>query len=214
MSGSTDGSKYPDGSKSPNGSKYRDGRSAFWKEHFERALSYGDYLAASDPGKAERWNAMAAVIPPLTDEQRARLSGHARRLNVLVYSGVWCGDCIRQGPILERVAAAIGPDARLRFIERDASPALAEELRVLGALRVPVAVFLSEDFFEIERFGDRTLSTYRAKARREVGAACYAGIIPPPPDELLEEVEEWVGIFERIMLMLRLSPMLRTRYGD
>jgi len=194
--------------------KYRDSRSGFWREQFEAARPYESYLRDSDPEKAKRWAAMAEALPPLTQEQRNRLSGYGRKVNVLVYSGVWCGDCVRQGPIIERVARACGNEIQLRFIERDASGPLREELRMLGAERVPVTVFLSEDFFEVARFGDRTLSTYRAKARREVGPACFAGLIPPAPDELKTEIEEWVGIFERVILMLRLSPMLRERYGD
>jgi thiol-disulfide isomerase/thioredoxin len=194
--------------------KYRDGRSEFWNGYFESAVPYDEYLKRSDPQKAARWTALAEKIPSLTKEQTDRITGLGRKLNVLVYSGVWCGDCVRQGPMIERIAAACGGDVRVRFIERDASEALREELRILGALRVPVVVFLTEDFFEVARVGDRMLSTYRAKVRREVGPACYAGLIPPPPDELATEMEEWVAAFERVLLMLRLSPMLRERYGD
>jgi hypothetical protein len=135
-------------------------------------------------------------------------------MNVLVYSGVWCGDCVRQGPMFRRVAEACGPRVRLRLVDRDASKALQDELRILGALRVPAVVFLSEDFHEIGRFGDRTLATYRAKAARELGPACDAGIVAPPPEQLAAEQEEWVAVFERMLLMLRLSPPLRARHGD
>lgn len=194
--------------------KYQDQRSAFWQRHLEAALDYDRYLASSDPARAAKWAAMAGKIPPLNEGQRRRLSGHGRRLQVLVYSGVWCGDCVRQGPMLQSIAAAGGPEINLRLIDRDASPELAEELRIAGGLRVPVVVFLSEDCFELGRFGDRLLTVYRAKARREFGPACDSGITPPPEDELAAEQEEWVAIFERMLLMLRLSPLLRERHGD
>lgn len=194
--------------------KYFDRRAPFWREHFERALKYEAYLNASDPAQAERWVRMAERIPPLASEQAERLRGHGRRMRVLVYSGVWCGDCVRQGPMLRRIAEACGPDVEIRFIDRDASEELKDELRILGAMRVPIVVFLSEDDFEVGRFGDRLLTIYRAKAAREVGPACSAGIVAPPPDELAAEQGEWVDIFERMLLMLRLSPMLRERYGD
>ena len=194
--------------------KYQDGRSAFWQRHMEAALDYDRYLATSDPARSAKWDAMREKIPPLTDEQRRRLSVYGRRMNVLVESGIWCGDCVRQGPMLDQIARACGPEIRLRWIDREASPELAEELRVAGGRRVPVAVFLSEDYFELGRFGDRTLTAYRGKARRETGPACDAGITPPPSDELAAEQEEWVGLFERMLLMLRLSPLLRERYGD
>ncbi len=194
--------------------KYYDPRSDFWRMQFAAAKGYREYLASGDPAKAERWPAMESKLPPLTDEQAERLRGLNRKMNVLFYSGVWCGDCVRQGPMVRRIAEASGPGVVLRFIDRDTSPELRDELRILGAMRVPVAVFLSEDFFEIGRFGDRMLTVYRAKARREVGAACSAGILAPPVNELASEMGDWIDIFERMLLMLRLSPMLRERYGD
>jgi thiol-disulfide isomerase/thioredoxin len=194
--------------------KYYDLRADFWRAQFEAARGYEEYLASGDPAKAERWPAMESKLPPLTAEQSERVRGHNRKMNVLFYSGVWCGDCVRQGPMIRRIAGACGPGVVLRFIDRDASPQLRDELRILGAMRVPVAVFLSEDFFEIGRFGDRMLTVYRAKARREVGAACSAGIFAPPADELAAETGDWIDVFERMLLMLRLSPMLRGRYGD
>ena len=194
--------------------EYRDARAEFWRRHFEVAVPYDAYLNASDPTKAAKWTNLQAKIPPLSEDQRHRLSGFGRRMNVLALSGVWCGDCVRQGPMLHQIAHAAGPEIDLRWIDRDASAELAEELRILGGKRVPVVVFLSEDFFEAGRFGDRSLIAYRAKARREVGPACDAGITPPPPEELAAELEEWVAVFERMLHMLRLSPLLRERYGD
>lgn len=193
---------------------YHDTRSGFWHAHFERALPYDRYLSASGTAHAKKWSDFADKIPALTHEQKARVSGYGRTMNVLVYSGAWCGDCVRQGPMVERIGAAAGPAVTVRFIERDTSPELQEELRVLGALRVPIVVFLSEDWFEVGRFGDRLLTSYRSKAAREIGPACDSGILPPPQDQLVAEQEDWVGTFERMLLMLRLSPPLRERYGD
>lgn len=198
----------------PEKPKYYDKRSDFWKKHFERGLAYEAYLKSSESDKAARWAAMAKEVPAPDEEQKKRLAGHNRRLNVLVYSGIWCGDCVRQGPMFHHIAEAIGADADLRFVDRDSSEELQEELRVLGALRVPVVVFLTEDFHEIGRFGDRLLTVYRSKARNELGAACSTGLVAPPKDELLAELNEWVDIFERMLLMARLAPPLRARYGD
>jgi hypothetical protein len=200
--------------------KYYDSRSRFWQRHFEVARDYATYLAASDPAHSQKWHHLGGQVPALTGDQRKRLTGHPqwghgrRTMRVLVYSGVWCGDCVRQGPMLQRIAEACGTDVELRLIDRDASAELTDELRILGAMRVPIVVFLSEDWFEVGRFGDRLLTVYRAKAARELGPACDSGIVAPPADQLAAEQEEWVGIFERMLLMLRLSPMLRERYGD
>ena len=194
--------------------KYFDVRRDFWKENFTRALSYEDYLDASPKDKAEKWRNMEANIPALGAEDRKRLSGKDRKLNVLVSSGVWCGDCVRQGPMLKIICEGVGPDADLRFAERDDFPELARELRILGALRVPVVVFLAENFFEVGRFGDRLLTVYRRKLKQELGEACDTGLVVPPEDELVSEQKEWIDIFERMLIMERLAPVLRSGHNN
>ena len=129
-------------------------------------------------------------------------------------SGVWCGDCVRQGPMIEQIARACGDDVVLRVIDRDQSEPLRDEVRILGALRVPVLVFLSEDFHEVGRFGDRMLTTYRRKQATETGAACAVPTAELPEDELRSERDEWLDVFERMLLMVRLAPPLRERHGD
>jgi hypothetical protein len=191
---------------------YYDMRSEFWKHYWDKALEYKDYLHASDQEKVLRWRDSESRIPDLSLSQVERLKGFNRELNVLVYSGVWCGDCSRQGPILKKIALAAGDKVNLRFIERDISEELQDELRILGALRVPMVVFLTEDFWEVERFGERTLSVYRSKMAREIGRGSDTGILSPRARE--KELDEWVDIFERILIMIRLSPPLRKRHND
>lgn len=192
----------------------RDKRSDFWRQHFESADDYETYLTGSDPAKVGRWLEMEMNLPRLSQARKARLTSVNRDMNVLVSSGIWCGDCVRQVPMLQRIADACAANVRLRVIDRDASAPLKEELRILGGARVPVVVFLSEDFYEIGRFGDRPLSSYRLKARQEAGAACPAGLLPPAGHELEAEMADWVDVFERMLLMLRTSGLLRQRYGD
>jgi thiol-disulfide isomerase/thioredoxin len=192
--------------------KYHDIRSDFWRGHFDRAQSYDGYLEDSEPVHREKWDAMVEGLPPLDEGQIKRLKGYGRRLNVLVYNADWCGDCVRQVPMIMAIAAA-GEDIEVRIIDRDESEALKEELRVLGAMRVPVAVLLSEDFHEVMRFGDRSLVKYRLKLEQETGATCDLGLAGPA-EELAAEQAEWVDLFERALIMLRLAPPLRERHGD
>jgi len=193
---------------------YADVRREFWKTCFGEASSYEDYLALSPPHKAKRFSDLAQKIPPVAAPQQERLRAIARPLNVLVVSGIWCGDCVRQVPMIRHIAGVCGDPVHLRVIDRDVNPALRDEVRILGAMRVPVAVFLSEDFFEVARFGDRTLSHYRRKAKAELGAACPVPFAVPPSDELASEQAEWADVFERVLLMVRLSPLYRERYSD
>ena len=194
--------------------EYLDIRSDFWSGCWAEAESYGDYLEGSDPKRARKWESLGARIPPLGAEQRARLTGYARTVNVLFVSGVWCGDCVRQGPMIRQIVEACDQEVSLGVIDRDQNPKLRDEVRILGAARVPVVVFLSEDFHEVGRFGDRMLTTYRLKAETEIGDACAVPTAKLPPEELSAERDEWVTIFERMLLMVRLAPPLRKRHGD
>jgi len=194
--------------------KYFDVRADFWQRHWEMAEDYETYLANSDPEKAQRWRDKVNEIPALTGEQITRLTGYNRQLNVLVYTGVWCGDCVRQGPMFKQIVESADAGVQLRCIDRDASDDLKNELRILGAMRVPMVVFLTEDFMEVGRYGDRLLSVYRRKAEKEAGAACAVPYAQDATDALAVEQGEWVDIFERMLLMTRLSPPLRERYGD
>ncbi len=193
-------------------SEYRDLNQDLYRRHWHAGWSWDAYLASSEPVHRERWLA-ALERTHLTDTQTARLGGFGRQINLLVLSGVWCGDCVRQGPIFYRLANA-APRLELRFLDRDQHPELADLLRINGARKVPVALFLSEDCFEVARFGDRPLSVYRAKAAREVGASCETGLVPPAADALATEVAEWVDLTEWVHLILRTAPLLRRRYGD
>ncbi|MFP4380827.1 MAG: thioredoxin family protein [Candidatus Sumerlaeia bacterium] len=192
--------------------KYYDKRQDFWKQEFEKALDYEAYLSAGEESHRNKWRNMEADIE-LTESRKKLIGKFTRKINVLVYTGIWCGDCVRQGPIFKKIGAA-NPNINIRYVERIDGTPLGDELRMNGASKVPVVVFLSEDFFELGRFGDRLLTIYRRMERTQLGSACSTGLVAPPDDERMAEIQEWVDIFERMHIMLRLSPMLRERYDD
>jgi hypothetical protein len=193
-------------------SAYTDVRAQFWEAAWGKSQSYDEYLAASDPKHADRWREQELHVK-VTDEHTTLLKSFVRQMNLLVVSGVWCGDCVRQGPIFGTFEK-INPNINFRYLDRDEHADVMDEVRIAGAKKVPSVVCLSEDFYEIGRFGDRTLSVYRRKAESELGPACPVGIGIPHPDELAEEVCEWIEIVEHWHLLLRLSPLLRERHGD
>jgi thiol-disulfide isomerase/thioredoxin len=185
-----------------------------WEQVFGRALPYGEFLGRhGSEADREKWGAVLDRVA-LTDEQRALVGGFVRRMPVLCLSGAWCGDCVRQCPILDRIASANPGAIDLRFLDRDAIPEVADALKINDGKRVPVVVFLSEDFAEVSRYGDRTLSRYRALASQQIGPSCPTGLVPPPEDELRAVTAEWVDEFERAHLILRLSGRLREKHGD
>ncbi|MFM1889831.1 MAG: hypothetical protein RLZZ565_588 [Planctomycetota bacterium] len=178
---------------------------------FEAALGWEDYLA-TDPDRASRWREFHEKVA-LTDEQRSLLAGFSRRMNVLCVSGIWCGDCVQQGPLLERIAEA-SKAIDLRWVDRDEHADLAERVKINAGLRVPVVLFMAEDFELLGWFGDRTLTRYRALGAKNLGPSCPVPGAPVPEDELAATMQEWLDEFERFQWMLRLSPRLRHRHGD
>ena len=191
---------------------YHDKRSEFFNRYFAKALKYQDYLATGEKVHQDRWNEHYQAVR-LESDQQALAQSFTRRLNILFMSGIWCGDCVRQGPIVTRIAEA-NDLIDLRFIDNKENPELAEELRLNGASKVPVAVFLSEDFFELGRFGDRHLAIYRSKLAAELGPACSTGITVPDENVLQQDLQDWLDLVECYQAMLRLAPLLRQRYGD
>lgn len=184
-----------------------------WSSLFAEALPYGAFLDRhATPEQRRRWDAMHERVR-IKEPQRALLGSFRRRMPVFVLNGAWCGDCINQCPIFDHFAEA-SPALDVRYFDRDARPELREKLLVNGGQRVPVVVFLSEDWFEVARYGDRTISTYRRMAMQQLGASCPTGLVPPEAEALDAVVADWLVEFERVQLLLRLSARLRERYGD
>ena len=105
---------------------YVDIRRELWRESFSRAVPYEEYLAASDQAHASKWRALEDKIA-VPDDRVDVIGGFSRKMNVLVYSGVWCGDCVRQGPILAEIARN-SDRIDLRFREREDGCRIGEEL--------------------------------------------------------------------------------------
>ena len=182
-------------------------------EKFQLGLNYTAFLEryATDDQK-RRWDDVQARVA-LTLPQRELLAAFRREMNVLCLAGAWCGDCIQQCPVFEHFAAA-APVIRVRYLDRDEHGDVQEKLRLNGGRRVPVVVFLSEDGWEVSRYGDRTLSAYRRMMQSALAAEC-PGSWPPSGESVLAlATQEWLNEFERAQWMLRLSPRLRQRHAD
>jgi len=180
---------------------------------FTAAPAYDGYLATGTPEQQRRW-AQVLDAAKLTPAQEVLIAGFVREMNILVISGIWCGDCVQQIPLLRRIEQANPTRIHLRIIDRDEHRDLSSQLRLNGGDRIPLALFLSEDMEFCGLFGDRTLNRYRALAARQLGPACPTGVAAPDQGELAATLADWVCEFERIQLMLRLSARLRQRHTD
>ena len=111
-----------------------------YADQFASALPYEKYLQIGSEEQQRRWTQGYDLVH-LTPVQQQLVQGFERKMNVLVYSGIWCGDCVQQGPLLQHIVEGNAAKIDLRFVERlvgtelaeDRSqlPLLAEDLRVL-----------------------------------------------------------------------------------
>ena len=188
-------------------------QASFLAEKFAAALPYDRYVRTGSDEQQRRWQQVYAAAQ-LTAAQKQLVAGFVRDMKVLIVSGVWCGDCIQQCPLLQRIAEANPARIDLRLLDRDEHRDLTEKVRINTGDRVPVALFLAEDHELCSVFGDRTLNRYRALAARHLGPSCPTGIVPPAADELAATLQDWLNEFERVQLMLRLSARLRQKHSD
>jgi thiol-disulfide isomerase/thioredoxin len=186
---------------------------AYLSNQFASGLPYDRYVQTGTDEQQRRWSQVYDAAR-LTDTQKQLVSGFVREMKILIFSGVWCGDCIEQCPLIQRIAQVNTSKMDLRFIERPRDGELVPELRINAGNRVPVVVFLSEDNEWCATAGDRTIHRYRALAHRKLGPLCPTGIVAPEKEELDATLGDWVNEVERVQLMLRLTPRLRQKYQD
>ena len=184
----------------------------YLKSVIDKAVPYNDYVAGGTEEQQRRWQQVfdAAYI---TGEQQELINSFTREMNVLVISGIWCGDCVEQGPLLARIEqASLG--IHLRFVDRDDVPELYKNVTINQGKRVPIVLFLAEDYAFCGIYGDRSLIRYRAIAQRQLAPACSTGLFIPDAEELAGTLQDWLNETERIQLMLRLSTRLREKHQD
>ena len=194
---------------------------SYLRDKHAAGLSWDDYLATGKPDQRENWLKVYDQAK-LSDAQRRLVDGFERRVNVIALSGIWCGDCVQQGGLVQRIAEAKpaprdDPDAAgidLRWLDRDEHMELQRRVMINGGQRVPVLIFAAEDYEPVGWYGDRTLSRYRAVAARQLGPSCPLPGASVPQDEIDATLQDWLDQFERVALLLRLSGRLRKKHGD
>ena len=179
---------------------------------FDDGLGYESFLAKFGTEEhRRRWATVHAAIR-LTDAQRELLAGFRRPMKVLCLAVLVRR--LRESVPDFRPFRALAPATEIRYFDRDAAADLADQLKICGGSRVPVLIFLSEDGQFVGLYGDRTLAKYRRMAADQLGASCPTGLVVPDTTLTAAVVGEWLDEFERVQLLLRLSPRLRQLHGD
>lgn len=189
----------------------------FLKTKFEKGLEYPAYLKSGKPDQFESWTRFERVARDhagLNSQQRSSLGDFVRTIHILVLSGLWCGDCVAQVPLIHMIADQRPELIQVRYLDRDLHMDLAEQARICGGLRVPTVIFASEDFEFVGLYGDKSLARLRALAAKALGASCPLPTAQVGRDEIAATLDDWLREIERVHLTLRLSPKLRQRHGD
>ena len=84
-------------------------------ERFASALPYDRYLQTGSQEQQRRWT-QVYDLAHLTAAQQQLVGGFERDMKILVYSGIWCGDCVQQCPLIHRIAQANTAKIDLRFM--------------------------------------------------------------------------------------------------
>ena len=185
----------------------------YLRSKYEAGLDYDAYLATGNDNRRQSWQGIYDRAM-LADAQQTLVKSFTRTMHVIGLSGIWCGDCVQQLPLVQRIAEANPDRINIRYLDRDEHIDLQEKVKINGGNRVPVLLFMAEDFEPLGWFGDRTLARYRAVAARQLGPSCPLPGAPVPEDELQATLQDWVDQFERAHLILRVSPRLRKKHGD
>lgn len=186
---------------------------AFLQYKHEAGLTYEAYLQTGTPAQRESWSKIYQQVTT-TPAHEKLIQGFTRQMKVIALSGIWCGDCVQQGPMLTRIAQANPKCIDLVWLDRDQHMDLQKLVRINAGDRVPVVLFCAEYYELVGWFGDRTLHRYRAVAARQLGPSCPLPGAPVDQNELAATLQDWVDHFERVHLILRLSARLRQKHAD
>src|SRR2546421_9188819 len=98
----------------------------YLSEKFSAAIPYVAYVRSGTEEQQRRWR-QVYEIARLSDEQARLVGGFVREMKLLVVSGIWCGDCVQQCPLLQRIAEANPGRIDLRLLDRDQHRDLTEQ---------------------------------------------------------------------------------------
>ena len=159
-------------------------------------LGYGDFLPSTAPTPtAARWRGVyEQVAAHRRPAATARLVHPAR-----CPCCAWPGRGAATAPASARSSTGSPRPPRSSTCATStatSTPDVQQELSINGGNRVPVAVFFSEDGYEVARYGERTLSAVPADGRATRPARRARPASPRSTDPLLAQVD--AGLARRV----------------
>jgi thiol-disulfide isomerase/thioredoxin len=91
-------------------------KAAYLSDQFASGLPYDRYVQTGTDEQQRRWSQVYDAAR-LTDSQKQLVGGFVRGMKILIFSGIWCGDCVEQCPLIQRIAPVNASKIDLRFIQ-------------------------------------------------------------------------------------------------
>ncbi len=66
---------------------------------FASGIPYDSYVQTGTDEQQRRWRQVYDASR-LTDAQKELVGGFVRQMKILVFSSIWCGDCVEQCPLI------------------------------------------------------------------------------------------------------------------
>ncbi len=142
-------------------------------ERYAQGMTYDEYMAGIKVNKArfEEYYANVKLEPGQTEALRALAEADGGPNHMMIVGEDWCGDVVRELPVLARVAEAAGLE--LRIFPRDENHDIMNEFLKEGLyMSIPVAVFYSKDHDYICHWIERSAAANREQG--EIEAAIRA----------------------------------------
>ena len=142
-------------------------------ERYAQGMTYDQYMDSIKVNKArfEEYYANVKLEPGQTQALRELAAANGGPNHVMVIGEDWCGDVVRELPVLARVAEAAGIE--FRMFPRDENHDIMNEFLKEGLyMSIPVAVFYDKDHNYISHWIERSSTANREQG--EIEAAIRA----------------------------------------
>ena len=142
-------------------------------ERFAQGMTYDEYMESVKVNKAriEEYYANVSLESAQTDALKELTNAEGGPARMMIIGEDWCGDVVRELPVLARVAEAAGLE--LRIFPRDENHDIMNEFLKEGKyMSIPVAVFYDEGHEYICHWIERSEAANREQG--EIEAAIRA----------------------------------------
>lgn len=115
---------------------------------FEKGISPASYQQDLEKHRADFFHVYEQFEIPVEDQEFLQRKSHIR---VIALAEVWCGHCMVDVPIMQRIAETAGMD--ISMLPRDEHLELMDQYTTDGKRVIPIFIFIDENGNEITNWG-------------------------------------------------------------